>query len=128
MIPVGEPRRRWDAHPLKTPGATNGKISRDAGAVTLRLGSPADDPQLERLAMRGSSGPLRPPVLVAELDGAIVAAVSLSTGARLADPLRRTSGLVELLRVRACQLVTRDPAGVPPDADTRRETDVSGTR
>ena len=74
------------------------------GQVTLRLGSPADDRPLTRLAILDSSKPLTQPILLAEVDGAVVAALSLSTGAGVANPFHRTAGLVELLRVRACQL------------------------
>jgi hypothetical protein len=54
--------------------------------------------------MLDTSKPLTQPILLAEVDGAVAAALSLSTGAGVADPLHRTAGLVELLRVRACQL------------------------
>jgi hypothetical protein len=74
------------------------------GQVTLRLGSPADDRQLTRLAMLDSSKALTQPILLAEVDGAADGALSLSTGAGVANPFYRTAGLVELLRVRACQL------------------------
>jgi hypothetical protein len=77
--------------------------------VTFRLGCPSDDLQLRRLAMLDSSRSLRQPILIAELDGAVVAALSLSTGAGVADPSQRSAGLVELLRVRACQLAMSDP-------------------
>jgi hypothetical protein len=84
-------------------------INWDQGQVTLRLSSHADSPQLTQLAALDSTKPLARPILVAELDGAIVAALSLSTGARAADPFHRTLGLIELLRVRACQLALAAP-------------------
>ena len=84
-------------------------ISWDQGQVTLRLGAPADDRQLTRLAGLDGSRPLVQPILLAEVDGLIAAALSLSTGAGVADPFQRTVGLVELLRVRACQLALAEP-------------------
>jgi hypothetical protein len=83
---------------------TDSNVDWAQGQVTLRLGSTADDPQLTQLGTLDSSKPLTQPILLAELDGAVVAALSLSTGAGVADPLLRTVGLLELLRVRACQL------------------------
>jgi hypothetical protein len=60
--------------------------------------------------MLDSSKPLTQAILLAEVDGTVGAALSLSTGAGVADPFQRT-GLVELLRVRACQLALLCTAG-----------------
>ena len=87
----------------------HGSINWDQGDVTLRLGSPTDDRQLARLARLDSSKPLTQPILLAELDGTIAPALSLSTGTGVADPFQLTAGLVELLRVRACQLALANP-------------------
>jgi hypothetical protein len=66
--------------------------------VTLRLAAPADACALARLAALDSR-PLPPgPHLVAERDGRIDAAHSLSTNEAVADPFRRTAELRELLR------------------------------
>jgi hypothetical protein len=43
-------------------------------------------------------------VLVAEVDGQALAAISLADGAVIADPFHLTGDLVALLRVRAAQL------------------------
>ncbi|MFL6183486.1 MAG: hypothetical protein ACJ745_01280 [Actinomycetes bacterium] len=43
------------------------------------------------------------PLLVAEEDGAIVAALSLTSGEAIADPFRRSAPAVALLRLRAAQ-------------------------
>jgi hypothetical protein len=99
------PRRRAPHH-------VNGAedfINWDQGQVTLRLSSHADNPQLTQLAALDSTKPLARPILLAQVDGAIVAALSLSTGAGAADPFHRTLGLIELLRVRACQLALAGP-------------------
>lgn len=75
-----------------------------AGAVTLRLGAPADIRALDRLSQLDSAPPPQQPVLVAVVGGEICAAVSLTDGAVVADPFRPTAALVELLQQRARQL------------------------
>jgi hypothetical protein len=72
--------------------------------VTLRLGSPADEASLARLAALDSSRPPEQPVLLAEVDGWVRAALSLSDGSVVADPFYRTAELVDLLRARVRQL------------------------
>lgn len=72
--------------------------------VTLRLASHGDGAALDRLAQL-DSGPLPPgPHLLGERDGRIEAAISLATGALVADPFRRTAELCELLRCHAGEL------------------------
>jgi hypothetical protein len=44
------------------------------------------------------------PILVAEVDGELRAALSMVDGAVIADPFHRTAPLVELLAARAVQL------------------------
>ena len=44
------------------------------------------------------------PLLVAEADGELVAALSLATGEAIADPFRRSADTLELLRLRARQV------------------------
>jgi hypothetical protein len=66
--------------------------------VLLRTARSDDDAALIRVAERDSARPLEGPALVAEVDGAIVAALCLSTGRAVADPFVRSLHLVELLR------------------------------
>jgi hypothetical protein len=73
-------------------------------SVTLRFGSPADGGSLARLAALDSSKPLAQPVLLAEVDGQLLAALALSDGTVVADPFHRTADLIDLLRARARQL------------------------
>lgn len=69
--------------------------------VALRLARGADHAALARLAELDSH-PLPPgPHLVAERDGRIHAALSLTTHELIADPFRRTAELCELLRCHA---------------------------
>jgi hypothetical protein len=68
-------------------------------AVVIRTARGSDGGALEDLARLDSQRPLGGEVLVAEQDGALVAAVA---GDRvIADPFRPTADVVELLRIRA---------------------------
>lgn len=73
-------------------------------AVTLRLASPRDDSALARLAALDSSVTPRPPVLLAVVDGRLLAALAFGDGNVVADPFEATSDLIELLRARVRQL------------------------
>jgi hypothetical protein len=65
---------------------------------------PSDRAALEYLADLDSSEPLTGEVLGAELDGALVAAISLTTGDVIADPFIHTGHIRSLLELRAEQL------------------------
>jgi hypothetical protein len=72
--------------------------------VVLRLCRVADDGALERLAqLEGQPAPAGRYV-VAEVNGDLVAAMSLVSGAMLADPFRPTAELIPLLELRAAQI------------------------
>jgi hypothetical protein len=79
--------------------------------VLLRKARAADDADLMRLAALDSARPLAGPALVAEENGAIVAALCLSTGRAVADPFVPSLHLVELLRRHAAR--RRAPSGAP---------------
>jgi hypothetical protein len=66
--------------------------------VLLRTARADDDTELIRLAELDSARPLAGPALIAEENGAIVAALCLSTGRAVADPYVPSLHLVELLR------------------------------
>jgi len=68
-------------------------------AVVIRAARGSDGAALENLARLDSQRPLAGDVLVAEQDGAIVAA--LAGHRAIADPFRRTGDVVALLRLRA---------------------------
>jgi len=78
-------------------------VAADA-TVTLRFDSTADEKRLGRLAALDSKQPPAPPVLLAEVDGQLFAALALSDGTVVADPFYPTLDLIELLRARARQL------------------------
>jgi hypothetical protein len=82
---------------------------RETASLTLRQAIPSDQPALIRLSQLDCR-PLPPaPHLVAERDGRIDAALSLSSGETVADPFRRTAELRELLRDHAATIA--EPQG-----------------
>ena len=81
-----------------------------AHGVLLRAARPEDADHLDRLARLDSSRPLTGPVLVAEQDGVMRVALSLSTGRAVADPFAPTQDLVALLREHAQHRTAPAPA------------------
>jgi hypothetical protein len=73
--------------------------------VTIRGATPNDARGLRRLAELDSSTPLTGRVLLAELDGAPVAAVSLATGSATADPFQHSADAVRMLRARRYRIM-----------------------
>ncbi len=73
-------------------------------SVTIRPAFPDDRLPLFRLAALDSSDVPSEPLLVAEVNGELLAALSLSDRTVIADPFHLTVALVELLRARATQL------------------------
>jgi hypothetical protein len=71
--------------------------------IAIRPATEADSPTLLRLAALDSAPAPRGPVLVADLDGEIVAARSLTRARSIADPFRPTADISDLLELRARQ-------------------------
>jgi hypothetical protein len=71
--------------------------------ISIRLATDDEDRTLLRLAALDSAPAPRGPVLVADVDGEIVAARSLDRQRSIADPFRRTDDIRELLELRARQ-------------------------
>ena len=69
--------------------------------IQIRVARPDDEATLLRLAALDSAAAVRGEVLVASVDGEILAAHALDSGRTIADPFRPTADLVELLRTRA---------------------------
>jgi len=69
--------------------------------VMIRAARGSDARDLKRLAELDSALVPAGSLLVAEADEQVVAALSLDTGERIADPFRPTAAVVELLDVRA---------------------------
>jgi hypothetical protein len=72
--------------------------------LRIRYAGTSDEGALRRLAALDSSTVPQPPLLVAEVDGELQAALSLWDGRAIADPFRRTEALVELLVLRAAHI------------------------
>jgi hypothetical protein len=88
------------------PAALAGVIAA-RGAIALRRATPGDEASVARLAsLLGRRAP-RGAALVAEVDGVVLAALPLEGGDALGDPFQPVGDLVELLRVRAGQLVSQ---------------------
>ena len=69
--------------------------------VTIRVATDADAPAVARLAALDDRSVPADPLLLAELDGELQAAMSLTNGATIADPFHRTAELVHLLATAA---------------------------
>jgi hypothetical protein len=70
-------------------------------SLTIRLAREDDRASLATLAQLDSGRAPAHPVLLAEADDGVVAALSLLDGTAVADPFRPTADVVDLLRVRA---------------------------
>ena len=82
--------------------------------VLVRPARPVDAADLRRLAALDSARPLTGDVLLAVAGGDVAAAISLDTGAVIADPFQPTAHLVDLLRTAG------RPAPQPRPRATRR--------
>ena len=79
-------------------------LSHLAPTVVIRAARGSDGPALRRLAELDSSPLPGGDLLIAESGDEVVAALSLDTGAGVADPFRRTADVVDLLAYRARRL------------------------
>ena len=83
-----------------------------AGELLIRVARPDDRPALDDLAARDSRPRLQGEALIAELDGVVVAALSLRDGRLVADPWKPTAVIGDQLRLRASSITaTTAPAG-----------------
>lgn len=79
-------------------------LAQSGDRITIRPAAAADAPSLSDLAGLADR-PLPPaPLLLAEVDGQLVAARSLSAGDVIADPFRLNGDVLSLLQLRAAQL------------------------
>jgi hypothetical protein len=81
-------------------------LSNLAPTVIIRAARGSDGPALRRLAELDSRPIPAGELLVAESDDEMVAALSVDTGAGVADPFRHTADVVDLLAYRAKGLRT----------------------
>jgi hypothetical protein len=101
---VDDRRRAADAYRLTHRRSQPGRAIATDRSVTLRFASPADQSQLARLAELDSATPPAQPVLLAEVNGQLRAALALTDRTLVADPFHPTADLIDLLRARARQL------------------------
>jgi len=80
--------------------ARRGSVA-DGLRLVLRRSTAEDEQALARLARLDSAPRPTGPMLVAEVEERIVAAVPLGGGRPIADPFRPTADIIELLEVRA---------------------------
>jgi hypothetical protein len=102
-----ELRRTAERHALigEMPARTRIARARAQEAITIRLAAADDGRELDLLArVHGACMPAGPS-LIAELGGRPVAAMSLLDRIVIADPAERPTDVVELLRLRAAQLL-----------------------
>ena len=85
--------------------------------VTVRHAHAGDAAAIASLAALDSARVPEMPLLVAESDARIIAALPLGSGRAIADPVTPTAGLVDLLRLREAQLRA---AGEAPSRPPRR--------
>jgi hypothetical protein len=81
--------------------------------LTIRMAAPEDDGALRRLAELDSAAPLSGRVLLAEIDGAVLAAASLEGGKVISDPFTPSAYAVRMLTVRRYQLMRSGREGGP---------------
>ena len=77
--------------------------------VLVRRATARDDSRIRVLAALDDRRLPEGPFLVAEIGGDLLAAMSLSESAVIADPFRRTADAEDLLRLRAAQIAQRSP-------------------
>lgn len=76
----------------------------DEPAVLIRRASAADAPALDRLSALDERELPAGERLIGELGGRVVAALEVCSGRAVADPFVATTGVVELLGLRAAQV------------------------
>jgi len=74
-------------------------------SLSIRIAGPDDAAALERLAHLDGTGLPAGRVLLAEVDGELLAAVPLGPGSVIADPFRRNSEAVRLLAMRRHKVI-----------------------
>jgi hypothetical protein len=77
--------------------------------ATIRLAANSDLPAIARLAELDSARLPRGRVLIAELRGNVVAAISVESGVLFADPFVSTADVVKVLRAKAAAMGADDP-------------------
>jgi hypothetical protein len=95
------------------------KRRNETAAITIRHAAADDMKSLERLAALDSRRVPSGELFVAEVDGRLLAATSIDTGAVIADPFEHTAAIVELLQIQA--RTARPAAALPAAVEQRVE-------
>ena len=95
-------------------------IDMNIDSLTIRMATPEDAPTLRRLAEVDSTVPLRGTVMLAEVDGSCLAAISLESGEVNANPFQRTAAIVSHLRMRRYQVMRQGGDVAPARSLLRR--------
>jgi hypothetical protein len=73
--------------------------------IRIRYAAPADEPRLRSLEQRAGAPHLPAPVVVVDINGALLAAKSLRDGATVADPTHRGRCFEEVVALSVAGLV-----------------------
>jgi len=82
-------------------------------SLTIRHATASDEADLTRLAALDSSRLPSGELLVAALDDRLVAALSIDTGAAVADPFEHTAAIVDSMRAQVRETRAPRPAVLP---------------
>jgi hypothetical protein len=82
-------------------------------SLTIRRATASDEADLTRLAALDSSRLPSGELLVAALDERLVAALSIDTGAAIADPFEHTAAIVDSMRAQVRETRAPRPAVLP---------------
>jgi len=82
-------------------------------SLTIRRATASDEADLTRLAALDSSRLPSGELLVAALDARLVAALSIDTGAAIADPFEHTAAIVDSMRAQVRETRAPRPAVLP---------------
>jgi hypothetical protein len=82
-------------------------------SLTIRHANASDESALVRLAALDSSRVPTGELLVAELDGRLVAALSVDTDFAIADPFEHTAAILESMRAQVRKAPVSRPALLP---------------
>ena len=82
-------------------------------SLTIRHATAADEADITRLAILDSSRVPSGELLVAELDGSLVAALSVDTDAAIADPFEHTAAILRSMRAQVRESRAPRPAVLP---------------
>jgi hypothetical protein len=95
-------------------------LTMNIDSLTIRMARQEDAPALRRLAELDSRTPLTGNVMLAELDGVSLAAISLDSGTVTANPFKRTAAIVSHLRMRRYQVMRQGGDVAPARSLLRR--------